>query len=123
MNEVNLIDKLRESALSPEQQQRLYSRIEAIFKRAIDIRAPRNRPPGKAGLRAEKGYYRLLYLEGDFLSMVNAPKNVGEDLTGYDWAHVSVILRQLADLPELQAEMTAGIADALMDVTAGKPDQ
>ena len=47
-------------------QAQLVEGIQALIQDAIEARSPQNRPPGKAGLRAEKGYYRLLYLEDVF---------------------------------------------------------
>jgi hypothetical protein len=66
VNEPNWLEKLRQTTLTGEQQQRLFKKIGIILKDAIEDRSPKKRPGGRAGLKAEKGYYRLLYLEGDF---------------------------------------------------------
>lgn len=104
--------------MTTEQQTRLFGMIATTFKNAIDLRAPKNRPAGKAGLRAEKGYYRLLYLEGDFHTKVNPGENTDSDAPAYDWNPMADLLRQIADLPELQAEILAGIEDALVEVVS-----
>ena len=121
MNNHPSLEKLRQAALTAEQQTRLFGMIATTFKNAIDLRAPKNRPAGKAGLRAEKGYYRLLYLEGDFHTKVNPGENADSDAPTYDWDPMVVLLRQLADLPELQAEILAGIEAALAEVISQMP--
>ena len=122
MNGMHLAERLEQAALSPTQQKRLYTRIAAVFKQAIDTRSPKNRPPGKAGLRAEKGYYRLLYLEGAFQEKVNPHGDTQPDETAHTWGFIPVILTQLKDLPELQSEIMAGIEAALMQVMNEGPD-
>ncbi len=111
MDENVLMERLNGVALSPQQEERLHALVMAVFAQAIDARSPKNRPPGKAGLRAEKGYYRLLYLEGEFQQTVRAQDQSREPV--YDWDVIPVILRQLKDLPELQTQIMAGIDDAL----------
>jgi hypothetical protein len=101
--------------MTAEQRERLFSRIGQVFKLAIDARTPAKRPPGKAGLRAEKGYYRLLYLEDDFLRKVNRCETAAADDPAFDWRQMNAILGQLADIPELQTEIMAGIESALID--------
>jgi hypothetical protein len=110
VNQSHLLERLAQADLTLSQQRRLLALVTDVLKHAIDIRAPKNRPPGKAGLRAEKGYYRLLYLESDFQEQLNsqAPAN--------DWEVLSVMLRQLKDIPELQAEISQGIEAALSTV-------
>jgi hypothetical protein len=115
VKEIHLAASLDQATLSPTQQNRLVSLITAVFERAIDARSPKNRPPGKAGLRAEKGYYRLLYLEGDFREKVN-PRG-----SAFDWDIIPVILRRLKDIPELQSEIMDGIEAALTEVADGEP--
>lgn len=121
MNDTHLEERLEQATLSPTQQNRLVSLIAAVFKRAIDARSPKNRPPGKAGLRAEKGYYRLLYLEGDFREKVYPHGDRHIESAAYDWDRIPVILRQLKDIPELQSEIRDGIEAALTEVADGEP--
>ena len=116
---MNLLEKLETAGLSSTQQGHLFALITDVFKQAIDVRSPKNRPPGKAGLRAEKGYYRLLYLEGEFQEKV---KKHG-DAPAYDWDVMPVLLRQLKDIPDLQAEIMEGIEAAFTEVTARVPDK
>jgi hypothetical protein len=104
--------------LTAEQQLHLFTRIGRVFKNAIDARAPKQRPPGKAGLRAEKGYYRLLYLEDDYQQKVDRRKTATADESPYDWQHLTEVLRQLTDIPELQSEIIAGIESALDEIMA-----
>ena len=120
MNDEGLVDKLEQAALSPAQQARLFSLIVALFERAIDARSPKNRPPGKAGLKAEKGYYRLLYLENDFQAKVKHQDSAPDGETRYNWDFTAVVLRQLADIPELRQEIIAGIEAAISTVTDGE---
>ena len=116
MNDHPTFEKLRQVALSPEQQARLFGLIAAIFKIAIDARSPKNRPPGKAGLRAEKGYYRLLYLEGDLHEKVNTRETSNPDAPSYNWDPLIDIMRQLTDIPELRSEILAGVQTALDEI-------
>jgi hypothetical protein len=106
------------AALTADQQQRLSTLIGRLFKTAIDARGPKKRPPGKAGLRAEKGYYRLLYLEGDWQQKVDRRKTAAADEPPYNWQYMAEILRQLTDIPELQSEIIAGIESALDEIAA-----
>ena len=121
MNNHTPLEKLQQAALTPEQQTRLFGMIANTFKNAIDLRAPKNRPAGKAGLRAEKGYYRLLYLEGDFHTKVSLGEKTDSNVPIYDWDPMAELLRQLVDLPELQAEILAGIEAALAEVISQTP--
>ncbi|WP_372678711.1 hypothetical protein [Desulfosarcina sp.] len=116
MNDHTTLEKLRDVVLTPEQHARLFGMIAAAFKIALDARSPKNRPPGKAGLRAEKGYYRLLYLEGGLHDKVNAPEKADSDAPSYDWEAMIRIMRQLRDIPELRSEIMAGVEAALNDV-------
>lgn len=95
--------------------------ITTIFYNAIDVRAPRNRPPGKAGLRAEKGYYRLLYLEGDLHDKVAPHATANPDSPPYNWDAMMDILQQLRDIPELRSEILAGIEIALDEILPPPP--
>lgn len=121
MNDYFPLEKLRQAALTDEQQRRLYAMIEAVFNSAIEARSPRQRPPGKAGLKAEKGYYRLLYLEADFQAKVNSHAAADPDPPAYDWSHMTQIIRQLKDIPELQSEILAGIESALNRIASPSP--
>lgn len=123
MNTMELLEKLEQAELTATQQDRLFSLILAVFGQAIDARSPKNRPPGKAGLRAEKGYYRLLYLEGDFQEKVTKQDDPNTRAPDYDWGVLAGILRQLKDLPELQGEIMQGIEDALLAVTDKGPGE
>jgi hypothetical protein len=116
LNNHPTLEKLRQAALTPEQHAHLFGKIAATFKTAIDARAPKNRPPGKAGLRAEKGYYRLLYLEEHFHDKVNHHEKTDPETLSYDWEAMIEIIRQLTDIPELRAEILAGVETALNDV-------
>lgn len=116
MNESHPLDVLRQTPLTAGQQQRLFGLIDDLLQEAITVRAPKNRPPGKAGLRAEKGYYRLLYLADDFRQHVGQPSATDDGDTPYHWSHLDTIIAQLADIPELQAEILAGIASSLARV-------
>jgi hypothetical protein len=116
LNDHPTFEKLRQAALSPEQQARLFGLITAIFNGAIDARSPKNRPPGKAGLRAEKGYYRLLYLEGDLHEKVNTHETSNPDAPSYNWGPLIDIMRQLTDIPELRSEILAGVESALDEI-------
>ena len=116
MNDHPIFEKLRQAALTPEQHKQLFGLIAGTFKSAIHARSPKNRPPGKAGLKAEKGYYRLLYLEGNFQERVNHHEKADPDAPSWDWAAIIDIVRQLTDIPELRAEILTGIETALDEV-------
>lgn len=118
MDDRNPLQNKWPEAMTAEQRERLFSRIGQVFKNAIDARAPRNRPPGKAGLRAEKGYYRLLYLEDHFRRRVDRSEPAAADEPICDWRHMNDILHQLADIPELQSEIMAGVESALDEVAS-----
>lgn len=113
MNDQPKFEKLQQLALTPEQEVHLFGLIAATFKIAIDARSPNNRPPGKAGLRAEKGYYRLLYLEGVLHEKVNPYEDTNPDVPAYRWEFMIDMMRQLTDMPELRSEMIARIERAL----------
>lgn len=116
MNKHPILEKLMQTALSPEQHARLYGMIAATFQSAIESRSPKNRPPGKAGLRAEKGYYRLLYLEESFREAVAPHQLTNPDAPACDWAPMIDIVRQLTDIPELRSEILEGIETALNEI-------
>lgn len=116
MNDPLTLGKLPLAALSHTQQRHLFTKIDAIFGSAIYARSPQKRPPGKAGLRAEKGYYRLLYLENDLHEKVDSPARTDPGVPSYDWDHLNVIMRQLADIPELQSEILNRIKSALEEI-------
>ena len=116
MNDHPTLEKLRQAALTPEQHARLFGMIATTFKIAIDARSPKNRPPGKAGLRAEKGYYRLLYLEGRLHEKVNTHQKADPDFPSSDWDPMIDIMRQLTDIPELHSEILAGVETALNEI-------
>jgi hypothetical protein len=116
LNDHPTLEALRQVGLNPEQRARLFGMIAATFKTAIDARSPKKRPSGKAGLRAEKGYYRLLYLEANLHENVNTHQPADPDALAYDWNALVDILRQLADIPELRPEILAGIQTALDEI-------
>ena len=124
MKDLSHLEMLRQSSLTRYQQKCLFEKIGIILKKAIDARSPKNRPPGKAGLKAEKGYYRLLYLEGEFHQQVEAREMADPDGQPYNWHHEIEMLRQLADIPELQAEILMEVKSALNEIItplAGQP--
>ena len=94
-------------------QPQLLEGIRAVFTGAIEARAPRNRPPGKAGLRAEKGYYRLLYLEDLFSTRAFGSEDADPHARELSWEKIEEILEQLKDIPELQEEIRVGIESAM----------
>jgi hypothetical protein len=116
LNDHPTFEKLRQLTLAPEQQSRFFGLIAATIKTAIDARSPGNRPPGKAGLRAEKGYYRLLYLEGTLHEKIDTHANTEPDIPSTIWDAMIDIMRQLKDLPELRAEIMAEIKRALDEI-------
>ena len=113
MNDAHFLEKLEQAHLTRKQQDLLFSLITDVFQRAIDARSPKNRPPGKAGLKAEKGYYRLLYLEGDLQQKVSADVADLANPSCYEWDLLPVVIRQLKDIPELQREIRQGIEAAV----------
>lgn len=115
------LEKRWQQAVAIGRQRWLVDRITILFQRAIDDRSPKRRPPGKAGLKAEKGYYRLLYLEGEFQATVDAVESPPDEGSRLQWAHMHTILRQLADLPEIRSEIMAGIASALDELEVQPP--
>jgi len=117
VNDMQIFEKLAQAKLSSTQQNQLFNLILAVFEQAIDVRSPKRRPPGKAGLRSEKGYYRLLYLEGDFQEKVRDRDDDPAQTPAYDWGVIAVLLKQLKDIPELQSEIMEGIEAALLEIT------
>ena len=95
--------------------------IVAIFKGAIEARSPNHRPPGKAGLRAEKGYYRLLYLEGELHDTLICCNKASSEAPYYDWDRLALIYQQLTDIPELRSEILAELESALDEVIDQQP--
>ncbi len=118
LNDRRPLETLQSLSLTGDQHRRLFESIDALLQDATTARAPRNRPPGRAGLRAEKGYYRLLYLMDEFRRKVGRRPSADADATPYDWASMTAIIDQLADIPELRAEILDGIAATLERVTA-----
>jgi hypothetical protein len=116
LNDHPTFEKLRQVALTHGQQARLFGLIAATFKIAIDARSPKHRPPGKAGLRAEKGYYRLLYLEGALHEKINSHENSDPDAPSTIWDSMIDIMRQLTDIPELRSEIMTGLERALDEI-------
>ena len=115
MNEDTHLEKLWQAAMASDQR-RLLDMIETLFQNAIDTRSPKKRPPGKAGLRAEKAYYRLLYLEGAFYDTVAPRERAGMDPSPLSWQQMLGIISQLKDIPELRLEILAGIESALQRI-------
>lgn len=95
--------------------------IAAILKEAINARSPKKRPPGKAGLRAEKGYYRLLYLEGGFHEKVGAHEKRSPGDPPDDWDHMIDMMHHLSDIPELQSEILRRVESALDEILTRLP--
>jgi hypothetical protein len=106
------------AGLQVDDQKRLIGSIDALFEKAIDSRSPRQRPPGKAGLKAEKEYYRLLYLQADFQAKHRAASPPNDPHLLFDWSALDEVWRQLGDLPELRSEMQAGLKAALEQLGA-----
>ena len=121
MHDTPFFDKLRQIPLTGEQERQLVKKIGAVFQMAIDARSPKKRPPGKAGLRAEKGYYRMLYLETAFDEMPVPPEPKSPDTPTALWARLAETVRQLADLPELRSELLAGVESALAEIVRQSP--
>jgi hypothetical protein len=113
VNDQPKFENLQQLGLTHEQQSHLFGLIAAAFEIAIDARSPKNRPPGKAGLRAEKGYYRLLYLEDVLHERVITREDANPDVPAYHWDALIDLVRQLTDMPELRSEMVARIERAL----------
>jgi hypothetical protein len=121
LNDHPTFEKLRQARLTHEQQVHLFGMIAATFERAIHERSPKNRPPGKAGLRAEKGYYRLLYLEGVLHEKIATDGKAGPGIPACTWDPVINIVRQLNDIPELRSEIMAGIERSLVEIVGPAP--
>jgi hypothetical protein len=109
------LETLWQAAMASDPR-RLLDMIETLFQKAIDARAPMQRPPGKAGLRAEKGYYRLLYLEGVFQDTITPREAAGVAPSPLSWQKMLEIVSQLKDLPELRTELLEGIESALQHI-------
>ena len=122
MNKSATLEKRWQACVAGHSRQQLLEAIGAVFQRAIEARAPRNRPPGKAGLRAEKGYYRLLYLEEEYINRAFSGENRNSKALPLAWEQMAPILRQLEDIPELREEIEAGIVSAL-DAFQGGGDE
>ncbi|GAB6904767.1 hypothetical protein DESC_750018 [Desulfosarcina cetonica] len=120
MKSMDAIEKLSQADLTDDQAQRLFEMIAHVFAQAIDARSPRKRPPGKAGLNAEKGYYRLLYLEDDFQKTVK-PQGETRSPSAFDWSHLSILLSKLNDLPELKRQLLTEIDAAVEALTTRRP--
>ena len=115
MNEHNHLENLWQAAMASDARQ-LLDVIDTLFQNAIDARSPMKRPPGKAGLRAEKGYYRLLYLEGVFQDAVASLVTVGVEPAPLSWQQMLAIVNQSKDIPELRTELLEGIESALQRI-------
>jgi len=113
VNETHTLEKRWRAIGASGRQPRLLEEIKAVFERAIAARAPQNRPPGKAGLKAEKGYYRLLYLEGEFSAQAFVREGDGRQVLPMAWEAMAAILQQMTDIPELLEEIRFGIASAM----------
>ena len=113
MSDTHLLEKLEQADLTLNQQNLLFSLMREVFQQAIDARSPKNRPPGKGGLRAEKGYYRLLYPEGELQQKVKADVADPSKSSCYEWDFLLVMIRMLKDIPELQDEIRQGIEAAI----------
>ncbi len=126
MNSHTRLENIGPAGLTRQQQKRLFAMVDTVFKDAIDARSPKKRPPGKAGLRAEKGYYRLLYLGSEFHQRVNTYDPVDPDGPAYNWIHMVDLLRQLADMPDLRSEILEGVESAWREIsgpgTTGWPE-
>ena len=118
LNDTLSLETLWYKTASLNHRQLLLETIGTVFKDAIKARSPKMRPAGKPGLRAEKAYYRLLYLEGEFEKTfnINRPPPPDSDKTGPPWEQMNAILGQLTDIPELQSEITSAIAKALAHI-------
>lgn len=121
MDDHPIFEKLRQLDITLEQHAHLFGLITAGFKMAINARSPKNRPPGKAGLRAEKGYYRLLYLEGALHDDISTHAGMDNDTPAYNWESMIAMIRQLTDIPELRSEIIAAVENALDEI--GVPTQ
>jgi hypothetical protein len=116
LNKHHLLEKQWRAMLTSGKHQRLVDMVEAIFKNAIHSRSPKMRPSGKAGLRAEKSYYRLLYLEGDFQEKCNTGEWSDPEAGSLSWDRMLTILGQLTDIPELRLEIMSQIESALQEM-------
>lgn len=121
MNDHPPLERLRHAALTPQQQARLFVMIQTIFEEAIFARSPKKRPPGKAGLKAEKSYYRLLYLEGDFHKRVDCHEKKDPDGPHYNWNSMIDIMRQMGDIPELRMEILDQVESAVDAILLESP--
>ena len=115
LNDHTHLEKLWQAAMASDSRQ-LLDMIETLFQDAIDACSPTKRPPGKAGLRAEKGYYRLLYLVGIFHDTITPRETAGVEPAPMSWQQMLVIVSQLKDLPELRTELLEGIESALQRI-------
>lgn len=113
MTDHPLLEKLQQADLSDLQRQRLSSIVAEALKQAIADRTPQNRPPGKAGLRAEKSYYRLLYLQDRLTHTTAAADAAGSPADRAPWEPLSETIGQMKDLPDLQTEILLAVDRAL----------
>jgi len=113
VNAPDTMEKQWQALWENDRQHQLLEGIQTVLKGAIEARSPQNRPPGKAGLRAEKGYYRLLYLEDVFSTRAFGRENAGRQALPVSWEQMEEVLSQLKDIPELQEEIRTGIASAM----------
>jgi hypothetical protein len=117
MTDHPLLEILQQADLSDLQRQRLSGIVAEAFKQAIADRTPQNRPPGKAGLRAEKGYYRLLYLEDRLMHTTAAADAAGPPADRVLWEPLSETIGQMKDLPDLQTEILSAVHTALARIS------
>jgi hypothetical protein len=112
LNDYTYLESLWQTAMAGDRKHML-DMIATIFHNAIDARSPKRRPPGKAGLRAEKGYYRLLYLESILQDQIVHRETTRKTPMPSSWQQMREILDQLKDIPELRLEIIEGIESAL----------
>ena len=118
MNDHPLLEKLRQADLNHLQRQRLSGIVAEALNQAIAARTPQKRPPGRAGLRAEKGYYRLLYLEDRFKHTAAIDED-GSQAEHARWVPLAETIGQMKDLPELQTEILSAV-DAALEAIADR---
>jgi len=103
----------RLAELPADDQKRLIGSIGVLFEKAINVRSPKQRPSGKAGLRAEKGYFRLLYLQSEFDMNIRSQSSGKDPAPSTDWSVLDDVLRNMKDIPELRVEFEGGLASLL----------
>ena len=119
LNDYTHLENLWQTALASDRRHML-DMIATLFQNAIDARAPKRRPPGKAGLRAEKSYYRLLYLESVLQDTIVHREVMSKTPVPSGWQQMREILDQLKDIPELRLEILEGIESALRRVNPAR---